>query len=58
MEIAIGTILLTVFLSVVVYSLLAFVTGNKAGCCGHTQDPKSVEEKGSCCSNFKKGIDE
>ena len=36
MEIAIGTILLTVFLSVVVYSLLAFVTVNKAGCCSHT----------------------
>lgn len=58
MGIAIGTILLTVFLSVVVYSLLAFVAGDKAGCCSHTQDPKSGEKKGSCCSDFKKGIDE
>jgi len=54
MGIAIGTILLTVFLSVVVYSLLAFVAGNKAGCCGHMQDPNNGEETGSCCSNFKK----
>ena len=53
MEVAIGTILLTVFLSVIVYSLLAFVT-NKGGCCGHTPDQKSDGARSSCCSNHEK----
>ena len=55
MELAIGTILLTVVLSVVIYTLLAFVTG-KSGCCGHTNDQGEggAGRDGSCCGDLKK----
>jgi hypothetical protein len=53
MEVAIGTILLTVFFSVVVYSLLALVT-RKGGCCAQTPDQKGDGARSSCCSNHEK----
>jgi hypothetical protein len=53
MELAFGTILVTLFLGVVIYTLLAFVTG-KSGCCGHTQDQGGAGRDGSCCGDLKK----
>jgi hypothetical protein len=50
MELAFGTILFTLFLGVVIYTLLAFVTG-KSGCCGHAHDQGSPGRDGSCCSD-------
>ena len=49
MSAAIGTIILTVVLSVVVYTLFALVTNNNKGCCGQPSVNNGKSAKASCC---------
>jgi len=51
MSAAIGTIIITVLLSVVVYTVFALVTNNNKGCCRQLPDDTSNSGTGSCCGN-------
>ena len=53
MGVAIGTLLLTVLIGVVIYLLLAFVSGEKAGCCGQAHSQNGEGENPSCCNKPK-----
>jgi len=50
MGVAIGTLLLTVFIGVVIYSLLAFVSGKTGGCCGQVHNRDGEGGKPPCCT--------
>jgi hypothetical protein len=45
----IGTIILTVVLSVVVYIFFALMTNSNKGCCGRLSENNSRVTKNSCC---------
>ena len=49
MSAAIITIILTVVLSVAVYTLFALVTNNTRGCCGQPSDNNDKSAKAPCC---------
>ena len=49
MSAAIGTIILTVVLSVVVYTIFALVTNNTRGCCGQQSASNNISAKALCC---------
>lgn len=44
-----GSIIITVFISTVIYTLLALVV-RKGGCCGHAQNQHCERKKASCCN--------
>ena len=49
MSAAIGTIIITILLSVVVYTVFALVTNNNKGCCSQLPDNKGNSGADSCC---------
>lgn len=54
MSAAIGTIIITVLLSVVVYTVFALVTNNNKGCCSQLPDTKGDSSEGSSCCSYRK----
>lgn len=51
MSATIGTIIITVLVSVVVYTVFALLTNNNKGCCSQLHEKNGDSRTSSCCGN-------